>query len=499
MSDQPESAPIPPAESPEAEAIAPANAPQADVRSNQLSADEVKARRLFITLLILTAGLVGYYSYRAQVSDPIHLYQGVTIMVLALLPGVLWSRHPTQQFPTFEGFLVTFANSYAIPLLSGQTQLTIYAPEVITSAAWGVILFQVVAIVAFYTMPARPQRGPFWTTQVFSTDIGRYLGYAMVLNSIYVVASTYYDVIPQGLVGPSRAIFFGIGIVVTFIQSLRWGEGTLPHHEKAYFLINLAVQVIVLTATLFMINGISILVLALAGYVVGSKRLPVVACLALFVVFAILHNGKFVMRAKYWEGNAPRHGFADLPAFYTEWFENGLHLSQQEENSEITHKLLERTSLFHMMCLVVDVTPRRQPFLDGETYAVIPAQFVPRFFWPDKPQAHIATTRLGIYYGLQDEETASKTTIGFGVLTEAYANYGFPGLAMLGVLIGCSLRLVRNWTKYSPILSYPGIFTVLLMSWCFATEHTMSIWLSSFYQGCAAVLGSIMIVRSVTR
>jgi hypothetical protein len=58
---------------------------------------------------------------------------------------------------------------------------------------------------------------------------------------------------------------------------------------------------------------------------------------------------------------------------------------------------------------------------------------------------------------------------------------------------------VRNWTKYSPVLSYPGIFTVLLMSWCFATEHTMSIWLSSFYQGCAAVLGSIMIVRSVTR
>ena len=57
-------------------------------------------------------------------------------------------------------------------------------------------------------------------------------------------------------------------------------------------------------------------------------------------------------------------------------------------------KLLERSSLFHILCLVVDNSPDPLPFLGGETYAYIPGQFVPRLFWPEKPHAHIATDVL---------------------------------------------------------------------------------------------------------
>jgi hypothetical protein len=89
------------------------------------------------------------------------------------------------------------------------------------------------------------------------------------------------------------------------------------------------------------------------------------------------------------------------------------------------------------------------------------------------------------------------TTIGFGIMSEAYANFGFVGVGVLGGLIGLALRKVRIWCAESPMLSYPGIFTVLLMSWCFATEMTVSMWLSSLYQACVAVLGTILIVRRV--
>jgi hypothetical protein len=111
----------------------------------------------------------------------------------------------------------------------------------------------------------------------------------------------------------------------------------------------------------------------------------------------------------------------------------------------------------------------------------------------------VSTYRLSVYYGLQREEDTAKTTIGFGILPEAYANFGFFGLVLVGALVGFCQKLIRSWSAQSPILSYPGILTVLLMSWSFSTEHTMSIWLSSLYQACVAVLGLIVIVRSFVK
>jgi hypothetical protein len=491
--------PLPPREE-----TAPNAAPPGSLFDFSRGPNRRQSRRFFNTVLFLGAVAVGYFGLTSKIEDPFLLYQGLLILALSWLPAILWARFLGQQFPTFETFLFTFSNSFAIPLLTGHRQLAAYTDDVISMAAWGVITFQVAAIGTFYATSALPKRTPFWREEIFSDQIGRYLGYAMVLNTAFVVLSTYFAAIPRDLIGPLRAVFFGIGIICTFVQSLRWGQGSLRPTEKTYFVVNLAVQILVLTGTLFLVNGVSLLILALAGYVCGSRRLPVLICVVALLVLGILHNGKFVMRAKYWEGadspTARNDKLLDLPAFYVEWFTAGLQV--REENEEISnskHKLLERTSLFHMMCLVISLSPEKLPYLGGDTYRDIPGQFVPRFFWPDKPLGHVSTYRLSVYYGLQREEDTVKTTIGFGILPEAYANFGFFGLALVGALVGFCQKIIRSWSAQSPILSYPGILTVLLMSWSFSTEHTMSIWLSSLYQACVAVLGLIVIVRSFVK
>ncbi len=459
--------------------------------------------RFFYTVAGASAAAMGYFAYVAEVLDIFHLYLGQCIFALSVLPAVLWTRGETRQFPTFEAFMFTFANSYAIPLLTAHVQLDAYSVDTITSAALGVILFQVGALSAFYLTKGRPRRGAFWREEVFSQEVGRYLGYGMVINTVWVYVSIYHnDLIPAGTEGPLRAIFFGIGIICTFMQSLRLGQGTLHSGEKVYFFINLGLQMAILTSTLFLINFISLFILAFAGYIVGSRRIPILSLLLSFAALSVLHNGKNVMRAKYWEGEGvgQRHeGFAGLPAFYAEWFETGSTLQQSDPDSKANRKLLERTSLFHMMCLVVDNAPERVPFLAGDTYMDIPGQFVPRFFWPGKPLGHVSTFKLSIHFGLQRAEDVTRTTIGFGAVTEAYANFGFFGLGAVGALVGFLQRLVRVWTAQSPLLSYPGIFTVLLMSWCFATEQTMSMWLASLFQGTITVLGTIMIVKRIAK
>ncbi len=247
----------------------------------------------------------------------------------------------------------------------------------------------------------------------------------MILTTVFTGIESFTSLIPPDIDGPLRAVFYGIGIISTFIQGRRWGQGDLLYQEKIAFAINILLQVIFNFATLYLIVGISVLVLALIGYVSSSKRVPLVLIVIVLPIIAVLHNGKTAMRDKDWESASPTPDLTNLPAFFTEWIQDGL---ESHPKKGITNKLIERTSLFQMICLVVDNTPDRLPYLDGLTYGQIPGQFVPRFFWAEKPVGHISTYTLSIYYGLQRPEDTQKTTIAFGMLREAYDKFGFYGV-----------------------------------------------------------------------
>ncbi len=454
-----------------------------------------RSRRLFgLGVLGLAVGL-GYYTYNAKVVDPLHLYLGQIMIVLAALPSLLWARRARYGLPLFEVFMLTGLNTYAIPLLSGHQALKRFEPDAITTAALGVVLFQLAANLAFAFARAEPKRGDFWRTEIVSRNLPRYLGYGMAITTAYTVIILFTYWIPSELEGILRAACYGLGIIATFIQCRRWGQNQLPPGEKIAFTLLLVAQVIFSWAALFLVGGISIMLLGLLGYVSSSKKIPFVVLALVLPVVAVLHNGKSAMRLKYWENKAPPPTITDLPAFFSEWIDYGLDPEIKAKSEENNH-LLERTSLFHIMCLVVSVTPERQPYLAGETYAQIPAQFIPRLFWPEKPPGHISTYTLAIYYGLQRPEDTVKTTIAFGLLTEAYANFGFFGLGALGTLMGLAFKLVSTWASESPVLSYGGMLMIVLMAWSFQTEFTLSIWLSSFVQGCVTVLGVPFFLRN---
>jgi hypothetical protein len=451
-------------------------------------------RRLFRGGIVALAVTVGYYAFNAQVASVTELYEGLAIIVLASLPSLLWARRAAHSFPVFEIFMLTGVNIYALPLLNGQSQLQAYSESVVETAAAAVLFFQLTATITYSAIRGLPRTTPFWTEEVISGDIGKYLGYGLVVTTIYTAISTFSDVVPSDLEGPLRAVFFGIGIISTFIQGRRWGLGDLTYQEKIFYVSNLVLQVIFSFATLFLISGISIIVLALLGYVSGSKRRPVIAIAIVVPIVALLHNGKTAMREKYWNQDRPTPGLIELPGFFFEWIQAGLDFHQK---GGLTKNLIERTSLFQMICLVVDNTPDRLPYLNGETYAQIPGQFVPRLFWPNKPGAHISTDTLSVFYGLQRPEDTQKTTIAFGLLAEAYANFGFYGVGLLGFAFAFCLKKYSMWTLESLPLSYAGLLLVLFMAWSFQTELTLSVWLSSLFQSIVSVLGVAFVMRRV--
>ncbi len=454
------------------------------------------AKLLFRGGILATAALCAYFAFVFPIDDPLHRFQGLAILILSVLPGLLWARRQESAFPVFQTFMVTGLNSFALPLLGGHELLRHYPVESVTAAAWGVILFQFCAIAAYELLPGVPKIGIWWNMPLFSGSIDRLLRIGLGLSTLYTLLSEFTELIPSELNSILRAIAFGIGTLCTFLLSRAWGAGELNGKHKIFFGIMLGLQSLLLVSTLFLVSGLSLIVLALIGYVSGGKRIPIVTCLLLFVCMAVLHNGKSAMRMKYWENDAPRPTLWELPSFFGEWVQQGLtQRAQTAGDTIVSRKLIERTSLLHMLTLVVDATPSRQPFLDGETYAHILPQLVPRIFWPDKPVGHVSTHRLATYYGLQDEESTLRTTIGFGVVAEAFANFGFLGLAFLGALIGSCTKLAGVWTRYSPLISYPGLLMVLLLAWSFQIELPMSAWIASLSQAAVAVLGVPFVLK----
>jgi len=461
-----------------------------------------RGQKLFNLGTAAVAIAIGYFILNSHVADPLHLYLGVIIFVLAALPGLMWAKRGEYGMPLFEAFMITGANTFAIPLLNGYEGLRQYDTDTITVAGLGVLVYQLAANITFFSAPALPKRGPVWRKEIVSRDISRVLGYGMILTTIYTVVIVYTDWIPNEIAPEIRAVCFGIGIIATFVQSRRWGEGNLPHRDRMIFVVQVILQAIFSWVSLFMVGGVSILVLGLIGYVSGSRKLPFLAIAMILPIIGVLFNGKATMREKYWHSDVPQPTILEIPAFFGEWIADGLETRAKVEQGAKSAGVLDRTSLIQIICLVASISPDKKPYLMGETYAQIPAQFVPRIIWETisntkKPLGHISTFTLTIYYGIQTSmEEAQQTTIGFGLVSEAYANFGMVGTCMIGVFFGLFFKKITGWARLSPIFSYPGLFMVVLMAWTFQTELPLSAWLSSLEQACVCVLGLPLVLRN---
>lgn len=454
-----------------------------------------RGQRLYLTGLGLLIAALVYLGYHANVASDLHRFQGLLIFVLAVLPSLFWAKTGGSRFPAFEAIMVLCANAYAMPMLNARDQLESYSEDVITRAGWAVIIYLVTANVVYRVTRGRPGRTRFWRESLITSQVEKMMVYGMVLSTFYVAVSTFTTWIPRELESTLRAVFYGVGILCTFVSSQRLGRGELNQTEKAVFVCTLVPQLFFMSVSLVLINAFTIIGIALLGYLSGGKRIPWVVIAVTFVILAVLHTGKTRMREKYWDTGLPPPTFTQLVDYYSEWVDFGL--QPTSGNKTVSQKMIERTSLMHILCLICSYTPERQDYLYGSTYVHVLPQLIPRFFWPEKPRSHIATYELSIYYGLQREEDTNATTIAFGLLAEAFANFGLAGAIMLGAFWGYVHRKLQIWSTFSPMFSFAGLFMILLTAWSLSAELTMAAWVSSFEQAVIVVLGVPLIIRSL--
>ncbi len=445
--------------------------------------------QLYKTALIGTLGLLGYAVYRGWDRPVEQLVLALVCMALSIWPALRWLRTQPYPLPAFEVFMLTFVPFYALQLLTEHEAVVLYSDRTIFRAMVAVLLFQVSALLAFYRTRPLPRQTPFWNSPLFTYDISRWLPIGLWLSAGYTCVSFFTDWLPGEINSILRAVFFGIATSCTFLLGRKWGAGELAKGSRLNVGAALICTALLQMSNLYLISATASVLIFFLAYISAGRRIPVVALGVIFLILTVLHNGKSPMRDYYWAIGAPERTLTDLPGFYLEWVEHGLKPFQGEDDRVERRELLERTSLLHILCLVVESTDRGLPFMAGETYGYVAASLVPRILWPDKPPGSITTQRLSIHFLILDEASAETTSIAFGVLAEAYANFAYWGVALLGVFIGWANKVVAIWTRHSPLLSSGGLIMILLIAWSIQVEMPLSSWVSSFYQAAICVLG----------
>jgi len=77
----------------------------------------------------------------------------------------------------------------------------------------------------------------------------------------------------------------------------------------------------------------------------------------------------------------------------------------------------------------------------GGTMATLPAAFIPRFLWPDKPDMTAIGREFNYIANGNDQSGTSP-----GWFAEAYWDYGWPGVVLMMIPVGIILQL---WSSFS--------------------------------------------------
>lgn len=410
------------------------------------------------------------------------------IIVFVLMPAYIWSKGLVLGMPILPLHMFTLAWTFGLPLSSEHIGVVGHDENQYLDVVATVVIYAVAASAAWLvTAGAKPR--PKQTYLVLASGRGfAILMMALISAGVFFAAVVGDGIsIDPGFFGILRSGILAITTVALFVLSFRLGSGELNGMRRGLFIVFGIFYVVMQTVTIFLVGAIISVASMLVGYIIGTRRIPWLAMLLLVSLFSVLHIGKLEMRAEYW-GDSPRSvHLHELPGFFTEWIGFGLAEIADRDKGVTPQPIFERLSLVHMLLFAQSVTPDRVDFMEGYTYQMIPELMVPRLFYPDKPGTHEGTTRLNVHYGIQNRDSADATTIGWGLINEAWANFGNLGVAVLGCIMGALYGWIGRLTIGAPIMSMRVFVGATFAAIALQTEFTMGVYVTALFQSLAVL------------
>ncbi len=428
------------------------------------------------------------------------------ITIAALVPVYLWCTGKAKGMPVFPLFSIPYVWTHALPLLDPPTALQQYSlkSQFIGSLTTAGFLF-LGTFVWFQWVKSTPPLPRFYRA-LGSQKGDQFFFWSLAVSVLFNIANAGgWLAINAGLFVIVRNVIIALTALGAFVLAYRLGTRELTGRRAQLFICLIAAFMVTSAVSLLLVGAATAFLSALAAFIIGRKRIPVVTTALVLTILFFLQPGKADLRKKYWFSEEQTSPFIQpwqYPAFYAEWVDASLKYTFRTDNLlkapelEDRQSFNERASVIQMLLLAQQKSPAQLPFLHGKTYRILPQLIVPRILNPNKMRSHEGTYMLSIYYGLQRPEDTTFTTIGWGILAEAYANFGLLGCAGLAVIIGFLLGLSTRWSIGAPILSLRAMFTVLMLTFAIQTEWTAGVYVAAFFQYMTVLFGIAVVLMS---
>ena len=447
-----------------------------------------------------------------NLKDLIHLPHAtaagaVIIGVACMFPMYLWCAGKVRGMPIFPFFTLTYLWTFCLPLLSENPNVWMYRPSAHIYAAITTAVFLMSGTFTWWQFvntsdsSSQPYRAlaEIGAENFFLTV----LGFAGLLN-MYSLGSWFS--INGGLFALIRGIVLGLSLLGIFVLCYRAGAGLLTQTKSRLLFVLLSIFIMTSAATLILKTALTVFLLSVVAYVVGGRKLPVLPLVLGLLCLLPLHYGKHPMRQKYWDASNTYHVQPwEYPAWFQEWVghaeETITHKQERYDPPEEEHQsFTDRSSVIHMLMMAQTKIPTPYPYMEGATYAIIPQLILPRFLNPNKIRSHEGTHMLNIHIQRQTYQDTLKTTIAWGLLPEAYANFGFFGCAGVGMFLGAFYGYITRLGIGAPIFSARSLFGVLVLSMALAsTEWTAGVYFASLFQSSMPLIGMRFVFMKIYR
>ena len=417
------------------------------------------------------------------------------VVLCGLLPAALWIREGSVGIPILPILGLAHIIYYGLPVLSSDTILLEYTKDEIYTAATTAALFLAVASAGtLLHKRQRRQAASTGTDLLAERQMLRLMFIGMTFGTVMHAAVVTGLFLELGAVfGLVRSITLTAFTLSCFLMGVTRGQGILRGSAWAaaalLFVINLALDWV----SLFLVGGIVNAIAAGAGYVIATRRVPWAAGAGLLAAVFVLHAGKSQMRDEYWldGGNSGQAiSLIEVPERIVQWAWTGVTtLGGGDPDADAdAASIVGRASLLQMLAMAQHHTPSNIDYLGGDTYAMFPQMLIPRFIVPDKPASQAAMDFLNRRYGLIAIDEDSKTAIGWGLLAESYANFGYYGVIAIGALLGLASSAMTRWSSRGSAFSLRTLLTIAALMNLISLETDFSYLIVNMWQTAISVL-----------
>ncbi|HEX2852738.1 MAG TPA: hypothetical protein VHO24_05825 [Opitutaceae bacterium] len=421
--------------------------------------------------------------------------------------------------------------AYGLPIAIGHSVVQDYPSEFLFSAGIEVFVFCCVLAGAwkFGMQIFRPAPAVSYALQGLNregTGKLRRWGFSLIfVSTVYQLLQAMnglglvFALLPSGTASLLVALMSAAAACGFFIVAMFVGGKELSSGSRGIFWFLMVLNCLMGAAAYLLSPATTIVAAVLIGLFWARGRIPWQYLMVVLSILAFLNLGKYTMRDRYWHKTEndpmPTITLFQMPASYAEWIEVSYQAvtGKEEKNPGSTIEkstkkgvsLFERINNLQNLLYVINATETwKIAPLGGKTYSLIPPLLLPRIFWPDKPRTHAGQVMLNVHFGRQALESTFETYIAWGLLAEAYGNFGsFWGALFLGVVLGIFCAWLENATARKLLLSLEGFiaFTILL-GIASSYEMVASILVTSMFQAIVPlIIMSIPFVRrmSITR